>query len=287
MNSHLTVSREVEQVVQGRPTSDGDGVKLTRVLTQDLQQRLDPFLMMDVFYTDQAADYVGGFPDHPHRGFETITYMLDGRMRHRDSGGGHGLLQPGGVQWMNAGRGVIHSEMPEQAEGLMRGFQLWLNLPAKHKMSPPWYRDLSPTELCPLALADGVTGKLIAGSIGAVNGPISRPITEPILADLRFSQAADLSLPVPPGHHAFMYVYEGQLSVGEQSSVVDAWNMAILNDDHQAPGLRLRSPGPAAALLVAGRPLNEPIVQHGPFVMNSLDQIRRALSDYQRGTLVQ
>jgi redox-sensitive bicupin YhaK (pirin superfamily) len=205
--------RAVERLVAGMPTSDGAGVKLTRVLTQPLQRRLDPYLMLDAFGTDRPEDYIGGFPDHPHRGFETITYMIAGRMRHRDSAGHEGLLQSGGVQWMTAGRGVIHSELPEQEEGRMEGFQLWLNLAAGDKMKAPWYRDIQAADIPQFATPDGVTARVIAGASHGVAGAVQRERSEPLYLDLHFEAGARFEQALPAGHNAFVYVYRGELDV--------------------------------------------------------------------------
>jgi redox-sensitive bicupin YhaK (pirin superfamily) len=277
------VSRTVERLVAGQPTSDGAGVKLVRVLTQPLQRRLDPFLMLDAFGTENPGDYIGGFPDHPHRGFETVTYMLQGRMRHRDSAGHEGLLQPGGVQWMTAGRGVIHSEMPEQAEGAMEGFQLWLNLPAASKMREPWYRDIPAGEI-PEAEAPGVHVRVIAGEALGVAGAMQRERTEPVFLDLHLAPGARLDHPLPAGHNAFVYVYRGSVDVGGTS--VPVQRVAILANREQADGVTIVAGVEGArAILVAGRPLNEPIAQYGPFVMNSNEEIFQAVEDFRRGVL--
>ena len=290
----LTRSRRVERVVRGQPTSDGAGVKLTRVLTQPLQQRLDPFLMLDAFGSDAAGDYIGGFPDHPHRGFETVTIMKAGRMRHRDSVGNVGLLEPGSVQWMTAGRGIIHSEMPEQQEGRMAGFQLWVNLAGKDKMSAPQYRDVPPPEVPALTLTDGVEIRVIAGASYGVAGAVTRPTTEPIVLDLTLMPGTRCDIELPAGHNAFVYVYGGALAVGDDSaatavSTVDVDRMAILANDVQADGVRLAAADatttPTRVLLVAGKPLHEPIAQYGPFVMNTQAEIHQAMADFQRGAL--
>jgi redox-sensitive bicupin YhaK (pirin superfamily) len=290
LTSALKQPRRVERLVAGRPTSDGAGVKLTRVLTHDLQQRLDPFLMLDAFGSDDASDYIAGFPDHPHRGFETVTYMIAGRMRHRDSAGHEGLLQNGGVQWMTAGRGIIHSELPEQEEGRMEGFQLWLNLPAEDKMVPAWYRDI-PTEEIPEWQAPGVTVRVIAGTAGAagageqqVAGAMQREHTEPLYLDMHLEAGARFEQPLPPGHNAFVYVYRGALSVGD--TPVPVQRMAILAPDAQSDGVCMQAGDqPARALLIAGKPLREPIAQYGPFVMNSQAQIFQAVEDFRAGRL--
>lgn len=286
----ITRSRRVERLVRGQPTSDGAGVKLTRVLTQPLQQRLDPFLMLDAFGSDAASDYVGGFPDHPHRGFETVTVMKAGRMRHHDSVGNTGLLEPGSVQWMTAGRGIIHSEMPEQEEGRMAGFQLWVNLAARDKMQPPAYRDVPPAGVPSLTLASGVSVRVIAGATHGVAGAVTRPTTEPLVLDIMLPPGTSIDVPVPAGHNAFVYAYGGgALQVGSDASPVASEHMAILTNDAEADGVRFAAPADQAVashvLLVAGKPLGEPIAQYGPFVMNTVQEIQQAVTDYQRGSL--
>ncbi len=275
--------RRVERLVAGQRTSDGAGVKLTRLLTQDLQRRLDPFLMLDAFGTENPGDYIGGFPDHPHRGFETITYMLQGRMRHRDSAGHEGLLVPGSVQWMTAARGVIHSEMPEQQDGAMEGFQLWLNLPARDKMNPPWYRDFVP-EALPVWQGEGAEATVIAGHTHGVAGAVQRETTEPLVLDVRLRPGAAFEQPLPASHQGFAVVYRGQADIG--GTAVPALRMALLAQDAAADGVRLvAGPEGARVFLVAGRPLREPIVQYGPFVMNSKEEIFRAVEDFRAGRL--
>ncbi|SPA14241.1 conserved hypothetical protein, PIRIN-LIKE PROTEIN [Cupriavidus taiwanensis] len=278
-------SRTVDRVVRGIATSDGAGVKLTRVLTQNLQRRLDPFLMLDAFGTDSKDDYIGGFPDHPHRGFETITYMLAGRMRHRDSAGNEGLLQNGGAQWMVAGAGVVHSEMPEQEDGRMEGFQLWLNLPAADKMAAPWYRDLPAAEIPTVALEQGATVRVLAGASHGVAGAITRPVTEPVYLDVELPAGQAFAQALPAGHNAFIYVYRGEVSVGtgDDRAVVEAQRMGVLDNAGQADGVVVRAEADARFLLIAGRPLNEPIAQYGPFVMNTQEQIYQTLADFRDG----
>jgi hypothetical protein len=276
--------RRVERLVAGQPTSDGAGVKLLRVLTQPLQRRLDPFLMLDAFRSDDPQDWIAGFPDHPHRGFETVTYMIAGRMRHRDSAGNEGLLESGGVQWMTAGRGVIHSELPEQADGMMEGFQLWLNLPARDKMRAPWYRDFAAAELPSFETADGVRAVVIAGRSHGVDGAVLREGTEPLYLDLRLPEGARFAHALPADRNAFVHAYRGTVEI--EGTPVPADRMAVLSNAPDADGVALRAVGgPARALLVAGRPLGEPIVQYGPFVMNTADQIREAVLDFQAGRL--
>lgn len=275
--------RPVERLVAGQPTRDGAGVKLVRVLSQGLQRRLDPFLMLDAFGSDARDDYIAGFPDHPHRGFETVTYMLEGRMRHKDSAGNEGLLSSGAVQWMTAGRGVIHSEMPEQQDGRMEGFQLWLNLPAKDKMCPPWYRDIGAGEI-PEVRAEGLTVRVIAGESLGVAGAMRREGTAPTYLDLHLEPGARFDQPLPQQHNAFAYVYRGSLLAGAQA--VPAQRMAIFANDAACDGVSLTAgPEGARAILVAGQPLNEPIAQYGPFVMNTQEQLLQAVDDYRAGRL--
>jgi redox-sensitive bicupin YhaK (pirin superfamily) len=274
--------REVERLVAGTPTSDGDGVKLTRVLTQPLQRRLDPYLMLDAFGSDRREDYIGGFPNHPHRGFETVTYMVAGRMRHRDSAGHEGLLQTGGAQWMTAGRGLIHSELPEQEEGVMEGFQLWLNLPARDKMCAPWYRDIQSEEIPEFATREGVVARVLAGISHGVTGAVQREATQPLYLDLHLDAGARFSQVLPSEHNAFVYAYRGELRIGD--TAVPAGRMAILCN--AGDGVALAAQEPSRALLIAGRPLNEPIVQYGPFVMNRQEEVVQAVQDYQAGRLV-
>ena len=284
----VTQPRRVERMVTGQPTSDGAGVKLTRLLTQDLQQRLDPFLMLDNFASDDPNDYGAGFPNHPHRGFETVTYMISGRMRHRDSAGHEGLLQNGGVQWMTAGRGLIHSELPEQEEGAMEGFQLWLNLPASDKMRTPWYRDIQSAEIPEVRTPQGVTVRVIAGASHGVAGSVQREVTLPLYLDVHLPAGAGFEQPLPADHNAFVCVYRGTLEVldaqgGAQS--VPRGRMAILANGGDGVRVRAGTNEPARALLIGGRPLREPIAQYGPFVMNTREQLIQAVEDFNNGRL--
>lgn len=279
----LRQSRSVEQQVLGVAASDGAGVKLTRVLTQQFQRRLDPFLMLDAFGSDNPDDYIAGFPDHPHRGFETVTYMIAGRMLHRDSAGHQGLLENGGVQWMTAGRGVIHSEIPQQEEGMMEGFQLWLNLPGRDKMSAPWYRDFASADLPRFITDVGVAVTVIAGTSHGVTGSVTRDATAPLYLDLHLPAGSRFTQALPPDHNAFVYVYRGDVNVA--GARVPAQRMAILANDPQADGVVIESAQAARALLIAGRPLHEPIAQYGPFVMNTKEEIYQALNDYRNGRL--
>jgi redox-sensitive bicupin YhaK (pirin superfamily) len=277
----VTASRGVERVIGGQFVMDGAGVKINRVLTQQLQRRLDPFLMLDAFGSDKAGDYIAGFPEHPHRGFETVTYMLSGRMRHRDSAGNEGLVTNGGVQWMTAGRGVIHSEMPEQEEGLMEGFQLWLNLPAGDKMRAPWYRDIPAGEVPRFALASGAVVQVIAGASHGVAGAVQRDGTQPLYLDIELPAGATLDQPLPAGHNAFLYVFRGEVVV--EGKCVPQGRMAILDNASAADGVRIKAAAPSRLLLIAGRPLNEPIAQYGPFVMNTQAEVFQAVEDFRAG----
>ena len=279
----LHTPRQVERLIAGQATSDGAGVKLTRVLTQDLQRRLDPFLMLDAFGSDNPDDYIAGFPDHPHRGFETVTYMIAGRMRHRDSAGHEGLLEGGGVQWMTAGRGVIHSEIPQQSDGVMEGFQLWLNLPARDKMSPPWYRDFKAQELPRFVTAQGVTVIVIAGESQGVSGAVTRAASAPLFLDLHLPAGSLFEQALPLEHNAFVYVYRGEVRIAGQT--VPAQRMALMANEGAADGVLIEASTDARVLLLAGQPLKEAIAQYGPFVMNTQQEIHQAISDFRNGTL--
>ena len=277
-------SRAIERLITGRPTSDGAGVKLTRVISGALQQRLDPFLMLDAFRSDDAADYIGGFPDHPHRGFETVTYLVAGRMRHRDSAGNQGLLESGGMQWMLAGRGVIHSEMPEQKDGALEGFQLWLNLPARDKLTTPAYRDVQSEAIPEFTTASGARVRVLLGESHGVAGAVRRPVTEPLLLDIHLpAGVVAFSQTLPASHHGCLYVYRGAVSVGGEE--VAEQQLAILAQSATADGVTISADTPARVLLIAGQPLREPIAQHGPFVMNTEAELRQAVADYQSGRL--
>lgn len=271
--------RRVERLVAGQPTEDGAGVRLVRLLGAELQRRLDPFLMLDRFGTDRPDDYIAGFPDHPHRGFETVTVMLQGRMRHRDSAGHESVMTPGGVQWMTAGRGIVHSEMPEQEEGAMEGFQLWLNLPAAEKMGAPQYLDVAPADV-PVVNPPGAKVRVIAGRFGETAGAVQRPHTEPLILDLALEANATLDVPLPATHHAFLVAYRGQVEVA--GTEVGGDRLALLAQDGDV--LRLEAgPDGARVYLAAGRPLREPIVQYGPFVMNTRQEILQAFEDFSAG----
>ncbi len=281
--THSVRSREVVRVVRGRPTSDGAGVRLVRVIGGDELPELDPFLLFDEFGSDDAADYVAGFPDHPHRGFETVTYMLEGRMRHRDNHGNSGLLRSGGAQWMTAGRGIVHSEMPEQDAGRMRGFQLWVNLPAKDKLSPPRYQDVDPGDIPEVRAESGARVRVLAGALGDVRGPMQAPATEPLYLDVALDARGTFRAPLPEGHAAFVFAYEGELEVGLRGAArtLARGELGVLGRG-DAMGLAAKAE-PARAVLVAGRPLGEPIARYGPFVMNTQEEIAAALRDLRAG----
>ena len=277
------IAARVLRTIEGAPTSDGAGVRLTRVIGGSALPDLDPFLLLDEFGTDKAEDYLAGFPSHPHRGFETVTYMLDGRMRHKDNHGNEGLLTPGSVQWMTAGRGLVHSEMPEQESGRMRGFQLWVNLPARDKMTAPKYQEFAPDHIPQLSPAPGVQVKVIAGQVDQTRGPIVQPATDPVYLDIELGADVAWQYTLPAGHNAFAYVFEGDLSLGEgeQARAVAHQQLAVLGGGAQLQ-LRAGSSG-ARLILVAGRPLREPVMRHGPFVMNTRQELMQAFVDFQEG----
>jgi redox-sensitive bicupin YhaK (pirin superfamily) len=271
--------RPISRRLRGQATSDGAGVSLTRVIGTQQLPALDPFLMLDEFGSDRPGDSIAGFPAHPHRGFETVTYMLDGRMRHKDNHGNEGLLTPGSVQWMTAGRGIVHSEMPEQEEGMMRGFQLWVNLPAKDKMGAPAYQEFAPERIPVAQPAPGVSAKVIAGRIGEVEGPVKQPATEPSYFDLALDAGAAFEHALPSEHNAFAYVYEGEVASGD--AVAGKGELLVLG---AGDAVRFEGRAPKSRLiLVAGRPINEPVARYGPFVMNTQAEIVQAVNDFQAG----
>ena len=281
--------RTLTHAIPGLETSDGAGVKLRRSIGATPSSRLDPFLMLDEFGTDQPEDYIAGFPPHPHRGFETVTYMLDGHMRHEDHMGNVGELTEGGVQWMTAGHGVIHSEMPQQEEGLMRGFQLWINLPAAEKMKPASYKDIPAADI-PVAQLDGGRIKVIAGNFatddGDVVGPIQGLTTAPVFYDVELAASKTFETALPATHSAFVYSYEGDVSIDTDSEqrILTAQSAGVLSAGDL---LRVSANTESARFIVlAGIPLNEPVVQRGPFVMNTREEIEQAIHDYQNGSLV-
>ncbi len=287
-------TRPITRILPAQATQDGAGVRLLRALGYQPQVRMDPFLMLDAFSSDDPDDYIAGFPPHPHRGFETITYIVDGHMRHRDHLGNEGDLKAGGVQWMTAGRGIIHEEMPQQENGLLRGFQIWLNLPATEKMQPAHYRDIPADAITTAELPDGGFIKLIAGTIPWATCPLKGPgqgavasVTQPLIADIRVMAGQSVDIPVPATHQALSYVFEGRLEAGDK--VVPSGHTVWYGQDgdvihiaaapDEADGVRV--------LLLAGKPLNEPIAQYGPFVMNTSAEIEQALRDYRDGVLAQ
>ncbi|MBT3927308.1 MAG: pirin family protein [Rhodospirillaceae bacterium] len=277
--------RSVNNLVPATATSDGAGVKLNRTIGGPVLDNLDPFLLLDEFGSEEGADYIGGFPDHPHRGFETVTYMLNGLMRHEDSTGAGGTLGPGSVQWMTAGRGIVHSEMPQQEEGLMRGFQLWVNLPAVDKMCAPRYQNIEPAEIPEVEGADGVRIRVIAGEVDGTLGAVGGIAVEPTYLDILLPPDTSHSQPVASGHAAFCYVFEGEVSIiaaeDGAATQVPHHTLAILSDGE---GVRMRAGAEGGqALLIAGKPLGEPVVRYGPFVMNSREEIQQAIDDYRAG----
>jgi redox-sensitive bicupin YhaK (pirin superfamily) len=283
------MSRRLQQIIPSLATSDGAGVSLRRSLGSSAGTRVDPFLMLDEFFSDNPDDYIAGFPSHPHRGFETVTYMLDGHMLHEDHLGNRGDLLPGGAQWMTAGRGIIHSEMPQQESGRMRGFQLWINLPAAEKMKPASYCDIRPEEIGAAELPGGGGVRVIAGAVEIdghrIAGPVQGLSTEPLYVDVHLPAGGDFRQPLPSGHSAFIYAYEGDLMVGDEGDARPLPTRAagVLGGEG---GVSVRATdGPARFLLLAARPLGEPVVQYGPFVMNSHEEIEQAIDDYRNNRL--
>ena len=275
-----TRSRRLVWTGAGMPASDGAGVKLNRIIGQPALPDLDPFLMLDEFGSDDPKAYIAGFPSHPHRGFETVTYMLAGRMRHKDNAGNEGLLGPGSVQWMTAGRGIVHSEMPEQESGLMQGFQLWVNLPAKDKMTAPRYQDIAADRVPAADLGGGVSVRVLAGEIAGVKGPVDPGATQPIFLDVTLAPGAAATIPLPAGHNAFVYVYEGEAGVGDAAEALARGRIGVLSPGDE---VRLGSDAGARLILVAGKPLREPVAKYGPFVMNTQAELRQAFEDYRAG----
>ena len=271
--------RTVSRVLSGQPATDGAGVRMTRVIATPQLDSFDPFLLLDEFRSDDADDYIAGFPDHPHRGFETVTYMLAGAMQHKDNQGNTGLLGPGSVQWMTAGRGIVHSEMPQQEDGLMWGFQLWVNLPASDKVREPRYQDIPAADVPEVSLADSVDVRIVAGELDGVRGPVSGVATDPRYFDVRISaDGGQITIPVPKAHNAFVYVYDGSIDIGDVT--VMRGQIALLG---AGDTVGYSAAGNARALVVAGRPLEEPVARYGPFVMNTDAEIRQAMLDYQAG----
>ncbi len=272
--------RTVERIGRGTPASDGAGVRLSRIIGTPALPDLDPFLLFDEFRSEDASDYVAGFPDHPHRGFETVTYMLAGRMRHADNRGNVGLLRPGSAQWMTAGRGIVHSEMPEQENGLLWGLQLWVNLPAADKMTAPRYQDIEPEAIPTVMLDDGVQVRVVAGEVGGLRGPVEGVATDPTYLDVSLPAAASFSYNLPPDYAAFAYVLEGAARIGAET--VRRGELAVLGAGDEITAAADGS-DPARLILVAGRPLREPIAKYGPFVMNTEAELQQAFADYRAG----
>ncbi len=279
--------RHIIQTMNAQPTSDGAGVNLYRSLGSSRLPDLDPFLLLDEFKSDQAQDYLAGFPPHPHRGFETVTYMLAGAMRHKDSQGNTGHLRAGSVQWMTAARGIIHEEMPEQEDGLMWGFQLWVNLPAKAKMEPPRYQDIPPSDIPEAALDNGGRIRVIAGESHGVSGAVQGIATAPLYVDIRLPKHSTLTHPVPSTHNALVYVFEGEATFGptEERRTLQRGQLGVLSKGEDSLTIQTQD-SEASLLLLAGQPLKEPIVKYGPFVMNTQEEIFQAIRDYQSGNLV-
>lgn len=276
-------NNEVKQLINGIKVSDGDGVRLTRLIGNTALNQLDPFLLFDFFGSDQPQDYIGGFPSHPHRGFETVTYMLAGKMRHQDSVGNSGVIEADGVQWMTAGKGIIHSEMPEQEQGLLAGFQLWVNLPAKNKMTTPKYQEQTANNINK-EIRDDSWLKVVAGITNqATNGVITNETIDPIYWDIHLEKGKIFSDHVPTSHNAFIYVIDGELSVGEKHTSVKKGQLATLT---RADNFTVQTNAVSRFLLIAGKPINEPIERAGPFVMNTRKEIEQAFTDYQQGRFV-
>lgn len=273
--------REIKQIVNGMPSSDGDGVQLTRIIGSPSMNFLDPFLLLDAFGSDKPQDYIGGFPSHPHRGFETVTYMMAGKMRHKDNAGNEGVIESGGVQWMSAGKGIIHSEMPEQEQGLLSGFQLWVNLPAEHKMMEPNYQEHSADEIAVESRDDGTQIRVVAGktSLGT-KGVISNPFVDPTYWDVELPNGTSFDEVLPEGHNGFIYLIEGEVTIGTQQTKLKKGQLAVLSHGER---LSITANQTSRFLLVAGKPINEPIERAGPFVMNTKAEIQQAFHDYQSG----
>ncbi len=278
--------RKTKQIVRGMRASDGDGVQLTRIIGSPYLNVLDPFLLLDAFGSDKPQDYIGGFPPHPHRGFETVTYMMAGKMRHKDSVGNEGVIESGGIQWMSAGKGIIHSEMPEQEDGLLAGFQLWVNLPAEHKMMQPNYQEHPSSDISVESTHEGISIKVIAGNtVQGTKGIIENPFVDPTYWDVNLKQGKTLNEVLPKDHNAFVYVIEGAIIVGSEeiqgnSEKLESGQLAVLT---QGENVQFTAASDSRFLLIAGRPLNEPIERAGPFVMNTKAEIQQAFHDYQSG----
>jgi len=270
---------KVTKLIPAQATRDGDGVLIHRSIGSHKLSELDPFLLLDEIRSDESADYIGGFPPHPHRGFETVTYMLEGQMRHRDSQGNDGVIEAGGVQWMTAGRGILHSEMPEQSEGRLWGFQLWVNLAADEKMRAPRYQEFTAEDIVEFSPNDGVLVRLIAGNVNGLKGPVADISVQPMLADVRLQESASTRVALPEDNNSVLYVYQGSLLVGDV--VVASQQLATLS---RAGGVTLEAGiEGASALVISARPLGEPVARYGPFVMNTREQLQQAVTDLNNG----
>ena len=281
MVSQAYTNRDLLVTTAGVAATDGDGVKMTRIIGSHELNTLDPFLLLDVFESDQPDDYIGGFPSHPHRGFETVTYLLAGRMRHKDSAGNEGVIEPGGVQWMTAGKGIVHSEMPEQDNGLLMGFQLWVNLPASAKMSEPAYQEFAPASVPLEQRENGTLVRVVSGTTGeGTQGPVKNCYVRPTYMDVTLPAGEKFDQQIGASDNAFVFVIEGDLIVGNTRQPLSHRNLGILGEgDH----ITVTAESPARFLLVAGQPLNEPIARGGPFVMNTKAEVMQAFADYQSG----
>ncbi|USG61840.1 pirin family protein [Sneathiella marina] len=277
----MTSARTVSRLVKSQIASDGAGVKLRRSIGSGEISELDPFLLLDNFGTENPDDYIAGFPEHPHRGFETVTYMIAGQMRHKDSTGAEGVLGPGSIQWMTAGRGILHSEMPEQREGEMSGFQLWVNLPAKDKLCAPRYQNIEPEDV-PFAQIEKGQIRVLAGEVEGIDGPVCGPVSDvaidPVYIDINLQSGGSYRHSVEPGHTAFVYVFDGSVEVAGKT--VEKHHLAILSD---GDSVQLSSRGGGRMILVAGRPIGEPVARYGPFVMNTFEEIQQAVEDFRSG----
>lgn len=284
LHSAKPIERRLSKLVSGVKTSDGAGVKLTRIIGSSQLDMLDPFLLLDCFESDQAEDYIGGFPTHPHRGFETVTYLLNGKMRHKDSAGNEGVIEPGGVQWMTAGKGILHSEMPEQEHGLLKGFQLWVNLPSHAKMNAPHYQEFLPHSMALEKHNNGTQIRVIAGTTD--RGTIGTVVNEyslPLYMDIHLPSGAALTQSITLNHNAFIYVIEGEVTVksAQHSDTISCEKLGVLSDGEQVSIVSGKQD--SRFLLIAGKPFNEPVARHGPFVMNTREQLLRAFDDYNQG----
>lgn len=282
MSETTTATRRVVKVTRGMPAEDGAGVKLTRLIGTPEIPDIDPILMLDNFGSDDPKAYIAGFPAHPHRGFETVSYMIQGSLKHKDNKGGEGIITDGGVQWMTAGRGVVHSEMPAQTSGMMYGFQLWLNLPAKEKMRTPWYADIPAAAIPNVTVGEGAIAKLIAGTWNETKGAGPDRPTEPFIVDIELKAGTSTDIPIPTGHNAFAFVFQGGAKLGPdgQTRELVKGDLAVVTDKG---ALKATATKDARILIVAAKPLREPIAKYGPFVMNTEAELRQAFTDFQAG----